>query len=83
MKLRKTALALTLALLTVASCLPVMAAEAQLSSAAVQATGGSAAPQVEETMWYTRMYNGKLQKRLWSITNGCWLTDWIDVGSNP
>lgn len=83
MKLRKTALALTLALLTAASCLPVMAAEPQLPSAATQATGGSISPQAEETVWYTRMYNGKLQKRLWSITNRCWLTEWIDVGSNP
>lgn len=31
-----------------------------------------------ETVWYTRTYNGKQQKRLWSLTHGCWLTDWID-----
>lgn len=38
-----------------------------------------AEPRVEQTVWYQRTYNGKIQKRLWSITNGCWLTDWIDV----
>lgn len=33
----------------------------------------------EQTEWITRIYNGKLQKRLWSITYAKWLTDWIDV----
>lgn len=36
-------------------------------------------PRVDENVWYTRVYNGKLQKRLWSTTYGVWLTDWIDV----
>jgi len=37
-------------------------------------------PQTEELKWYYR-YNeqGVLQKRLWSITYGYWMTDWIDV----
>lgn len=35
-------------------------------------------PRAEETIWYTRTYNGKAQKRLWSVTRGVWLTDWID-----
>ena len=36
-------------------------------------------PLAEEVEWYYR-YNseGVLQKRLWSITYGYWLTDWID-----
>ncbi|MCQ2513385.1 MAG: hypothetical protein MJ092_08400 [Lachnospiraceae bacterium] len=33
----------------------------------------------EQTKWYFRVYNGKLQKRLWSLTEGKWLTDWMDV----
>lgn len=33
----------------------------------------------EQTKWYYRVYNGKLQKRLWSETYAKWLTDWIDV----
>lgn len=38
----------------------------------------------EETTWYFRIKNGILQMRLWSITYGIWLTDWIDVGPvNP
>ena len=36
-------------------------------------------PASEETVWRQRIYNGMLQKRLWSITYGKWLTDWIDV----
>ena len=36
-------------------------------------------PASEETVWYTRIYNGKVQRRLWSITYGEWLTDWEDV----
>ena len=36
-------------------------------------------PAAEQTVWYTRIYNGKLQRRLWSITYGEWLTEWEDV----
>lgn len=35
-------------------------------------------PKAEETMWYYRIYNGHLQKRLWSLTRGIWLTEWED-----
>jgi hypothetical protein len=34
----------------------------------------------EETCWYFRTVNGIRQMRLWSITYGRWLTDWIDIG---
>lgn len=30
----------------------------------------------EETRWYYRDYNGRVQKRLWSLTRGIWLTEW-------
>lgn len=33
----------------------------------------------EETKWYYRIVNGKLQKRLWSLTYKKWLTNWIWV----
>lgn len=36
-------------------------------------------PASEETVWYNRIYNGMLQRRLWSITYGEWLTEWEDV----
>lgn len=37
---------------------------------------GGAVINAEETMWYYRVVDEKLQKRLWSITYGKWLTDW-------
>lgn len=37
-------------------------------------------PQTEEVEWVFRVYYGVTQKRLWSITYGKWLTDWIDIG---
>lgn len=38
-------------------------------------------PQAEETCWYFRTTDdGLFQKRLWSLTYGRWLTDWITVG---
>lgn len=40
-------------------------------------------PRAEETEWIVRNYNGRIQKRLWSITYGKWLTDWIDMGPAP
>ncbi len=76
MKLRKTILALFLALLTLAG---TCAAAGVSTSAQAIDRPGVASPQAEETMWYTRWYNGKQQKRLWSITHGIWLTDGIDI----
>ena len=32
----------------------------------------------EEFMWFFRYYEGRKQKRLWSLTYGHWVTDWID-----
>lgn len=34
----------------------------------------------EETEWIIRWADGLIQKRLWSITYGYWLTDWITIG---
>ena len=76
MKLRKTILALFLALLTlVGTC----AAAGVSASAQAIDRPGVASPQAEETVWYTRQPNGKWQKRLWSITHSRWLTEWIDI----
>ena len=35
-------------------------------------------PRDVQTKWFYRTYNCQKQMRLWSITDGCWLTDWID-----
>lgn len=44
--------------------------------AAVQEEG--IMPLAEQTQWYYRTYNGQRQKRLWSLTRGIWLTDWMN-----
>lgn len=81
MKLKKTVLALLLTLLTLSTCLVAGAAEVDVPVQPVSAAEDEGiSPQAEETCWYTRKYNGRWQKRLWSITNQCWLTDWIDIG---
>ena len=36
-------------------------------------------PRAEQFEWYYRIIDGQMQKRLWSITEGKWLTEWTDV----
>lgn len=79
MKLRKTILSLFLALLTLVGTCAAAGADGVSASAQAINRPGVASPQAEETVWCTRDYNGKRQKRLWSITHGIWLTDWIDI----
>lgn len=74
--MKKVIVAFIAALLVVTSITPV-------SAAAVPPTAETQdipSPLAEQTEWYVRIHNGKLQKRLWSITYSRWLTDWIDVG---
>lgn len=80
MKMRKMIVALLLVLSMVCSFAGALAAEVTAPLAPAQAEDGGISPHAEETTWYTRVYNGMLQKRLWSITYERWLTDWIDVG---
>jgi hypothetical protein len=48
----------------------------------ITSTGKDPGPmRPEETVWYYRTTDtGLFQKRLWSITYGYWLTDWITIG---
>lgn len=78
MKLRKTIVALILVLATVTSWTTVMAAEVVSLIQPVQTQDEGISPHVEETEWYVRWHEGRRQRRLWSITNCCWLTDWED-----
>lgn len=75
--MKKTLLAVVVALLLCLQAVPASAA----SEVAIPQTISEdvVAPASEETVWCTRVYNGMLQRRLWSITYGEWLTDWIDV----
>ena len=39
---------------------------------------GVVSPMAEQTQWYFRVNSeGMLEKRLWSLTYGVWLTDWM------
>lgn len=35
-------------------------------------------PKAEEFRYYYRVYNGKLQYRIWSMTYCRWVTEWTD-----
>lgn len=60
-------------------CSSAMAFESTMVSMADTDRGDEQIEQrAEQTEWVYRYYNGKLQRRLWSITYGKWLTDWID-----
>ncbi len=81
MKTKRLLIALALALVTIGNCAAAGPIEVSPSPIpASLAAGPGIAPQAEETVWYTRIGpDGKGQKRLWSITKGIWLTDWIDI----
>ncbi len=40
-------------------------------------------PRAEELEWVYRVYNGNIEKRLWSYTYGVWRTEWIIIGPYP
>lgn len=73
-------LSLCIVLVFLMSVSPVTYAAENLSPS-VYTSEESITPRTEETAWYYRTYNGKIQMRLWSYTEGKWLTDWIDVGT--
>lgn len=62
------------------TAMPVAMATEQVPSSepASDTDGGQISPRTEEIYWVYRTYNGVRQKRLWSATEGVWLTDWID-----
>lgn len=62
---------------------PAFADNATIEVPPVAEASSEIQPLAEETEWIVRNYNGRIQKRLWSITYGKWLTDWIDMGPAP
>ena len=44
---------------------------------AAEEGNGEIQPRVEETKWYYKTVDGVVYMRLWSITYGKWLTDWM------
>ena len=61
-------------------CLSMMAVPAAAMDIPETPDNTIITPNAEETEWIYRkiIATGKYQKRLWSITYGVWLTDWID-----
>ena len=80
MKLKRLLVSVMLVLVMCVSLIGTVASAAEYTPAPMAASSdGEITPMAEETMWYFRNYNGQLQKRLWSITEEKWLTDWINV----
>ena len=75
--MKKKMLAIAIVLLLSINVLPVYASGNVFNP--VLTSEGDVTPASEETVWYTRIYNGMLQKRLWSLTYQKWLTEWEDV----
>lgn len=71
MKLKKLLAGTILAMSLATVCIPAIPAQA-----ATPGVGSQVSPNAEEREWYFRWYNGRLQKRLWSITYRKWLTEW-------
>jgi hypothetical protein len=59
--------------------IPAMAAEATATQQLCEAETQEIAPFTEMTQTVWRNYGGVIQMRVWSITNGRWLTDWISA----
>ena len=59
--------------------LPVYAQETTPVEQEVTTSERGVVPLAYEYKWYYRTYKGKEQKRLWCITTGEWMTDWINV----
>jgi hypothetical protein len=47
--------------------------------ATVMVVEDNATAEQEVTEWYFRVNNNRIEKRLWSITFGRWLTDWMPI----
>ena len=60
---------------------PVMATDTATTQKASTATYQEIAPLTEMTRMYFRNHYGQIQFRVWSITNGRWLTQWTNVNA--
>ena len=77
---KKLLVCLLVSVMALSFAVPAMAAtitEPESVNAVVDYEG--IAPRNEMTRFYWRTYNGILQFRVWSITNGRWINDWTNV----
>lgn len=77
-KLKRYAHCMIFALIiTLFMFLPVQASNAHSTHPGANSNIESISPRVEQTVWYYRTRNGVRERRLWSLTYGKWLTNWI------
>lgn len=57
--------------------IPTVAAEIPQDATINAVVLGDASIQAEQFKWFYRTYHGREQKRLWSLTEERWVTDWI------
>jgi hypothetical protein len=60
--------------------MPVFASDMSVVEGTEIVEDGGEQTREEAFMWFYRTHNGIRQKRLWSLTYGHWVTDWIDIG---
>ena len=73
---RRLLVCLVACVMALSFAVPAMAAEVASKYTVVEE---EVAPRSDMTQIYFRTYNGRLQFRVWSITNGRWLTEWTNV----
>lgn len=61
---------------------PVMAAETVITESTNIVTEQEITPRTNMTRIYFRNYGGVIQFRVWSITNGKWMTEWANFCNN-
>ena len=66
------------AVLTILATVTTASAAKSPISQSYIAEESASSPRAEQFEWVYRIVDGKTQKRIWSITRGCWVTDWID-----
>ena len=76
---RKLIVCLLTCVMAFSFVVPAMASEAVKYEPVYSVTYQEVAPRTEMTRLYFRTYHGVLQFRVWSITNGRWITDWTNV----
>lgn len=76
--LKALSVCVLLALLLTSVPMALAAEQAPVVGSTSSSDGEQITPRTEEYIWVYRTYNGVRQKRLWSATEGVWLTDWID-----
>ena len=76
---KKLVVFLLISLMALSFAIPVMATEATVTQHIYEVETQEVVPFTEITWTYWRNYGGQLQMRVWSVTNGRWLTDWMNL----